>query len=167
MGSRTSHVSRDTAPANISQLRKGEICPFLKQSNQRSLLTPASIDFWRGVLDLVLLGLRLKPTQDKIDRILAIERVPVNDPSTEEDSPEEITSLLVYRALHNIFSIGIARKNLTPTQKPQPSPYPCHHRQASFRGWRQRDTGAKNVEASCRQGIQKAGVNQVHRFRRH
>lgn len=95
---------------------------FLKQSNRRSLPTPASIDFRGGVLDLVSLGLRLKPIQDKIDRIVAIERVPIDNASAKEDSPEKITPLLVYRTLHNTYTIGIVSKNLTPAKKPRTTP---------------------------------------------
>jgi hypothetical protein len=60
------------------------------------------------VLDLVSLGFRLEPTQDKINGIVAIERVPIYDASAEEDSPEKITPLLVF---HDTHTIGTIRKS--------------------------------------------------------
>lgn len=116
------------------------------------------------MLDLVSLGFRLEPTQDKINGILAIERVPIYDTGAEEDSPEKITPFLVY---HDTYTIGTIRKSLTPAKKPEPSPYPCSQGQTGFRGWRKGDAGAKNVEVSLGQSIKKTRVDQMHRFSRH
>jgi len=113
---------------------------------------------------LVALGFRLKPTQDKINGFLAIERVPIYDASAEKDSPEKIAPLLVF---HDTYNIGTIRKSLTPAKKSELPPYPCRQGQTGFRGWRKGDAGAKNVEVPLSQGIKKTGVDQMHRFSRH
>lgn len=165
MGSGLFHVSHEVAPAHVPQFRKES--PFPQPENYRGLPTPASIDLRWWMLDLVPFGLRLEPTQDKINGLVAIEGVPIDNARAEKDSPEKITSLLVYCLSHNAYIIGIASKNLTPVKKSEPSPCPSRQSQAGFRGWGKGDTGTKNMEAPRRQSIKKARVDQMHRFSRH
>jgi len=73
------------------------------------------------MLYLVSLRFHLEPTKEKINRLLAIERVPVYNASAKKDSPEKITPLLVF---HDTYNIGIIRKSLTSAKKSELSPYP-------------------------------------------
>jgi hypothetical protein len=61
------------------------------------------------MFSLVSFGFCLEPTEDKVDGILAVERVPVGDAGTEEESPEEVTPLLLF---HDVYNIGFMRKKV-------------------------------------------------------